>query len=587
MRKFDSNIRAKPVRKNSKEEKSSEVYSAIRESERDPIGCLKIKTLAGAQWNEMKKVKDELKAMLPILKPSEVKRFYLPFHEVIIDELEENGYRESVDYLQKLTEFDEEIRKEAGPGTLIWEKPCLKDNKKAMMRLKEGLMAYEERDITSATMEFLKMAQFFQAMTREWWWVAERLYHSALVNAELIKNDEQLMITLTRYLYGRFLFEQNYNDISYLFNYKLTFNYALTVQNAAESLNYLNTAREASQAKPWTASKITGRKEENIFYKCNVLLCRALLIYAQQIESESPDIAVGACIEALERAKDSKKNSFPLKNYSKQYYKSLRSFLSIHSRTSHQSFLISIAGHNKYIANALYKLGESQLRSGKVLLALQNFSKFLAIAKRIPDQEEVCNAHMALAFTYKLCLIKRQDQQMTNCKFSSTYFIYFNLVFISIYRYILYNFDSPHERMLILDSSFRLLTFLQKLDDDVNAEKHFYLFKENATIFGFTTKLAQAHYHIGEYFLSKVRLHIATAQLEKSFALYNKLDLHNDANKARIFGGVSKGQEIIDQYIDLILQCGEDDLKATSTLCQWKDRRSAFWTKKKLYAGKR
>ncbi|XP_067206946.1 uncharacterized protein [Linepithema humile] len=526
MRKFDSNIRAKPVRKNSKEEKSSEVYSAIRESERDPIGCLKIKTLAGAQWNEMKKVKDELKAMLPILKPSEIiilNRFYLPFHEVIIDELEENGYRESVDYLQKLTEFDEEIRKEAGPGTLIWEKPCLKDNKKAMMRLKEGLMAYEESknagDITSATMEFLKMAQFFQAMTREWWWVAERLYHSALVNAELIKNDEQLMITLTRYLYGRFLFEQ--------------------IQNAAESLNYLNTAREASQAKPWTASKITGRKEENIFYKCNVLLCRALLIYAQQIESESPDIAVGACIEALERAKDSKKNSFPLKNYSKQYYKSLRSFLFIHSRTSHQSFLISIAGHNKYIANALYKLGESQLRSGKVLLALQNFSKFLAIAKRIPDQEEVCNAHMALAFTYKLCLIQI------------------------------------------------------KLDDDVNAEKHFYLFKENATIFGFTTKLAQAHYHIGEYFLSKKRTDIATAQLEKSFALYNKLDLHNDANKARIFGGVSKesfaflGQEIIDQYIDLILQCGEDDLKATSTLCQWKDRRSAFWTKKKLYAGKR
>lgn len=58
-------------------------------------------------------------------------------------------------------------------------------------------------------MEFLNMALFFQTMTSEWWWVAERLYRSALANAKLIEKDEQRTITLIHYLYGRFLFEQS------------------------------------------------------------------------------------------------------------------------------------------------------------------------------------------------------------------------------------------------------------------------------------------------------------------------------------------------------------------------------------------
>lgn len=75
---------------------------------------------------------------------SHIHRFYLPFHEVTIDELEESGYKESVNYLKKLIELDEEIRKKVGPDTLIWEKPRLKNNRKAMMRLKEGLMIFEQ-----------------------------------------------------------------------------------------------------------------------------------------------------------------------------------------------------------------------------------------------------------------------------------------------------------------------------------------------------------------------------------------------------------------------------------------------------------
>ncbi|TGZ57467.1 Tetratricopeptide repeat protein 29 [Temnothorax longispinosus] len=307
-----------------------------------------IKTLAAARTGEMEKIKDELRAMLPILKPSEVKRFRLPLHEAIVDELEEGNYEESVRYLKELFELDEAIRREAGPGTLTWEKPRLKNTRDAMLRLKESLIAVERAknagDYVSMAAEFLNTALYFQAMTWEWWWVTERLYRSALENAKLIEGDDERMSTFAHYLYGRFLFEQ--------------------MQDTVQSLYHLKVAREASQEKSWNASKMTGRKEETIFRECNVLLYKALLMYAQQVGPDQPDVAVKAYTEALARATDS--------------------------------------GHYENSANVLYELGMSQLRSGDVKLAYRNFSKFLAMAKRISDPEGICNAHMAMALAYKL-----------------------------------------------------------------------------------------------------------------------------------------------------------------------------------------
>lgn len=75
-----------------------------------------------------------------------------------------------------------------------------------------------------------------------------------------------------------------------------------SVQDTVESVYHLKIAREASQEKSWNASMMTGRKEETIFRECNVLLYKALLMYAQQIGPDQPDIAVKAYTEALARA---------------------------------------------------------------------------------------------------------------------------------------------------------------------------------------------------------------------------------------------------------------------------------------------
>jgi len=79
-----------------------------------------------------------------------------------------------------------------------------------------------------------------------------------------------------------------------------------SVQDTAESLRHLRVAREASQKRAWNASKMTGRKEETIFRECNVLLYKALLMHAQQVGLDQPDVAVKAYNEALARATDCK-----------------------------------------------------------------------------------------------------------------------------------------------------------------------------------------------------------------------------------------------------------------------------------------
>lgn len=78
------------------------------------------------------------------------------------------------------------------------------------------------------------------------------------------------------------------------------------MQNTTESLYHLRIAREAAEGKHWNASKITGRKEETIFRECNVLLYKALLMHAQQIDPNQPDIIVKIYTEALARATDCK-----------------------------------------------------------------------------------------------------------------------------------------------------------------------------------------------------------------------------------------------------------------------------------------
>ncbi|XP_006611262.1 uncharacterized protein LOC102675216 isoform X2 [Apis dorsata] len=370
----------------------------------------KLKTLPQARGKEIYKIMDDLKAALPNISPRELRRFYTPFHEAILCELEEEGYYIAYNYMKEILDLDEKIVEKT--VLISWKKPYLKDQKDFILFLKEGLIQTEKcrrkDDYIGRAISLLDMALFFQTKTWEWWWVTEQLYQAALSAAEWIINDDNETITLIRYLYGRFLFYE-----------------------------------------------------------------------FRKIRPENPERALSFCIKAEERALD--------------------------------------AQNTEYMNEVLYELGKCYAAVDDMKNALHNFSKLLALARRISDAEGVCNAHMQLAFTYK------------------------------------------------------------QLNDDNYTEKHLQKWRESAEDFGLIQKLADAHYYTGEHFLNQRKLHLSTGHLETAFSLYSRLGLLNEADRARCIAGISKGQEKIEKYIDLLLRCGEYDQNATLDLCQWKSHRKPFW----------
>lgn len=76
MRKINLRRRVRASRKDQfKDDKLSEINFKIGEkNERYPAESRTIKTFTAVPWNKMGKVKEELKAMLPKLTPSEVRR---------------------------------------------------------------------------------------------------------------------------------------------------------------------------------------------------------------------------------------------------------------------------------------------------------------------------------------------------------------------------------------------------------------------------------------------------------------------------------------------------------------------------------
>lgn len=78
----------------------------------------------------------------------------------MILELHEEGSHEAAEYFKFLFDLDEETRKTAGPDTVIWNKPRLRDNKELIDQLREVLTIFRQR--TSRNLFFRKLVRVFE-----------------------------------------------------------------------------------------------------------------------------------------------------------------------------------------------------------------------------------------------------------------------------------------------------------------------------------------------------------------------------------------------------------------------------------------
>lgn len=73
----------------------------------------------------------------------------------------------------------------------------------------------------------------------------------------------------------------------------------------------------------------------------------------------------------------------------------------------------------------------------------------------------------------------------------------------------------------------------------------------------------------------------ATPYLIRSLNIFHQLDKVSDREQARCLAAVSAGQEMMPNYIALILKCGKTGKVGedhTFKLAQWKDTRELFWS---------
>lgn len=78
----------------------------------------------------------------------------------MISELREEGSHEAAEYFEFLFDLEEETRRVAGPDTVIWNKPRLRDNKELVDRLRKVFTIFCQRTSKLLLLFFFFFSEF-------------------------------------------------------------------------------------------------------------------------------------------------------------------------------------------------------------------------------------------------------------------------------------------------------------------------------------------------------------------------------------------------------------------------------------------
>ena len=319
------------------------------------------KPLAGTTEKEIKCYRKKLRAGLPSLTPKEIRRYRLKYHEALLEEMREDGYVDSAEYINKLLVLDDRLRAAVGDESLLKGQPRLRDQYLYLDKLKSDLTEAEVArtfgELSDECWTLLNLAMFFMNRAEHLRWIAEQLFLLCLQTGRSFHSDGGLYLATLKYIYGRFLLTQ--------------------LNRPADACAQLQQARTASVGKVWTAEKELGCPQETIFVECCCLLVKALLLIAEEIREDDPKRSIRFCNQAIRRAIE--------------------------------------AGHLQLKTEAFLQLGKSQMAFGEYAAAIQSFLLFLQDEQEVKDVVQICNAHLNLATCYKM----NGDPDATLCNLMS------------------------------------------------------------------------------------------------------------------------------------------------------------------------
>lgn len=297
---------------------------------------------------ETKRTVAEMRAALKVCTMDDVRRHRMPFDKALLIGLEEKGYITSVKYIRQLIDLQAEMKEKAGPSSVIWTKPQLKDSKNLLTLLSDNLVKAEEqckkKDHAKECEIFLNTATYVAFLNSDWWWLGEQLLLQSIHLSKSYPSLDGKYEALSRYAYAKFLYE-NIKEV-----------------NAA--LDNLAVVRELSKDKKWITLSTFMDTKDYLYTKTNYMLHICLMQKARSYMKIDVEKAIKVASIARKRAAEA----------------------------------CYLDGETR----ALLLKGICEVTSKRASAAIATFTKAYYIQERIGNLEGVCATKLQLAQAYMI-----------------------------------------------------------------------------------------------------------------------------------------------------------------------------------------
>ncbi|XP_031339636.1 uncharacterized protein LOC116168108 [Photinus pyralis] len=327
-------------------------------------------------------LKQSMRSSLPVLSRSEIRRYRLPYYDSVLADLMERGLTNTEQFLRQLVQYQEELRKEQGPDSIMSRRPRLRESRDELDLVYRGLanaeVAHFKNNMCEEIDELLKLGIQFGLGAEDWWWLGEQILIQANNRSKEFMRDGGKKQALTKFIYGKFLFE-NMNDYE-------------------KAKLLLMESRALSNGSTWSARRELGPYQDSLFVEACILLYRILLIEAKQTMKSDPLKAARICILAQKRALDACDHIGEATALMLQGICEMEAGDADSATISFEKVLIlyTRAGQSEGVCEGRIHAALAYLKIGKFSMALAHLEKLLAYAQENYFPYYTAQAHKCL-----------------------------------------------------------------------------------------------------------------------------------------------------------------------------------------------
>ncbi|CAG9763003.1 unnamed protein product [Ceutorhynchus assimilis] len=339
---------------------------------------------------ETKREIARMRADLPQYTLHEIRMHKLPFHVALMLQLEETGYESTKAYIEQLFILNEVLRNDAGPMSVLWTKPLLRDSVEELKHLNDALMIAEDfhknDEYRKEAETILTLAVDIAFKFEGWYWLAKELILQCISIASLNKTTGKHE-AMARFIYAKILIKKVHD------------------YDTAEL--HLNLVREMSSGKSWNLKKILPNTESSntLFMDVNRLLHECCMRNAKLNFKVNWSRALEYAILAKKRAIEAcfyegETRAFYLKGQCELNLGDFKDAVSTFSKAYH---IQKSQKSPKGVCEALMELSKAYLMLGSTELALKTLTELKTLAEQHGFQFYLAQAFRYLGEYYLNC----------------------------------------------------------------------------------------------------------------------------------------------------------------------------------------